>query len=381
MQQKQHIGFIDNLRIFLTTLVISQHLVVTYGGPGSWPYVERKADTATFILFTVHNAVSQSYFMSFFFLIAGYFTVASYERKGPRLFAKDRLLRLGIPLLFYDALINPSILFLMKTTLEDFRGSYLNYLWDYLKNHFYIGSGPLWFVEKLLLLTLCYLLYRLIFKDITRRLNENTPLPSNRTALLFAAVTGALLFIKRISLPMLENVDFLTLNLPFLPLHYTCFFIIGIVSYRTKWLQRATKSAAKFWFGIFAFFLLVYFPLLFLAGGALSGNTSQYFGGLRWQSLAYSMWDQFVGLGMIIMLLYLFRTRFNRSSAVTKSMAKASYATYIMHGLVIIWFTLTIRTIQLHALPKYLLAAVISIPLCFTLAHLIRKLPLVNRIL
>lgn len=381
MQQRQHIAFIDNLRIFLTILVISQHLVVTYGGPGLWDYVECKADTVTFILFTIHNAVSQSFFMSFFFLIAGYFTVASYERKGPRLFTKDRLLRLGIPLLFYDVVINPSIIFIMKIKLENFQGSYLNYLSNYLNNSFHIGSGPIWFVEKLLLFTLSYMLYRLIFKDITKRLNENTPLPSNRITVLFVVITGALLFIKRIPLPLLQNVNFLTLDFPFLPPHYTCFFIIGIVSYRTKWLQRLTKSAAKFWFNIFAFFMLVYFPLLFITGGALSGNTSQYFGGPRWQSLLYSIWDQFVGLGMIIILLHLFRTRFNSPSGITKSIAKASYPTYIIHPIVIIWFTLTIRNIQLHPLPKYLLAAVVSIPLCFTLAHLIRKLPLVNRIL
>jgi len=381
MQQRQHIAFIDNLRIFLTILVISTHLMVTYGGAGFWDYVECKADTLTFILFTIHNAVSQSFFMSFFFLLAGYFSVASYDRKGPWLFTKDRLLRLGIPLLFYDALINPSIIFIMKVKLENFRGSYLNHLLSYLNNSFYIGSGPLWFVEKLLLFTLCYLLYRLIFRDITKGLNENTPLPSNRITVLFALITGALLFIKRIPLPLLQNVYFLTLDCPFLPLHYTCFFIIGIVSYRTKWIQRVTKSTAGFWFKIFAFFMLVYFPLFLITGGALSGNTTQYFGGLRWQSLLYSIWDQFVGLGMIIILLHLFRTRFNRPSGITKSMAKASYPTYVIHSIVIIWFTLTIRNIQLHPLPKYLLAAVVSIPLCFTLAHLIRKLPLVNRIL
>jgi len=380
MQQRERIAFIDNLRIVLTILVISNHLIVTYGGAGFWYYVECKADTATFILFTIHNAVNQSFFMSFFFVIAGYFTVASYERKGPRLFTKDRLLRLGIPLLFYDAVINPSIVFILKIKLDDFEGSYLNHLWDYLNDGFFIGSGPLWFVEKLLVFTLCYLLYRLIFKDVTERLSENTPLPSNRITVLFAVVTGALLFIKRIPLPLLENVDLAGIDLPFLPPHYTCYFVIGVISYRTKWLERVTKSAAKCWFKIVAFFMLVYFPLLFIAGGALSGNTSQYFGGVRWQSLAYSIWDQFVGLGMIIILLQVFRTRFNSASGITKSMAKASYPTYVIHPIVIIWFTLTIRNIQLHPLAKYMLAAVVSIPLCFTLAHVIRKLPLADRI-
>jgi peptidoglycan/LPS O-acetylase OafA/YrhL len=206
-------------------------------------------------------------------------------------------------------------------------------------------------------------------------------LPSNQITLLFVLITGALLFIKRIPLPLLENVKILTFDCPFLPPHHICYFVIGIVSYRTKWLQRLTKSAAKFWFKIFTFFIFVYFPLLFITGGALSGNTSQYFGGLRWQSLLYSIWDQFVGLGMIIILLILFRTKLNNTSKITQAMAKASYGTYIIHSIVIIYFTLTIRNIQLHPLPKYMLAAIISIPLCFALAHLIRKIPLVSKIL
>jgi peptidoglycan/LPS O-acetylase OafA/YrhL len=101
MEKGERIAFFDNLRILLTILVISNHLIVTYGGPGFWDYVECTADTITFILFTIHNSINQSFFMSFFFLLAGYFTVASYDRKGPWLFTKDRLLRLGIPLVFH----------------------------------------------------------------------------------------------------------------------------------------------------------------------------------------------------------------------------------------------------------------------------------------
>lgn len=39
--------------------------------------------------------------MGFFFLLSGYFAAISYERKGAVRFARERLLRLGIPLLVY----------------------------------------------------------------------------------------------------------------------------------------------------------------------------------------------------------------------------------------------------------------------------------------
>ena len=59
------------------------------------------------VLLTWHNASVQAFSMGLFFLISGYFTVGSYDRKGPRQFFKDRLLRLGIPLICYDFVIGP----------------------------------------------------------------------------------------------------------------------------------------------------------------------------------------------------------------------------------------------------------------------------------
>ncbi|MCP4260915.1 MAG: acyltransferase family protein [Planctomycetes bacterium] len=95
--EKMRLYFIDNLRILLITLVIMVHLSVTYGGEGSWYYKEGRADEISTIVLTVHNAVTQAFFMGFLFMISGYFTPGSYDRKGPRRFFKDRLLRLGIP--------------------------------------------------------------------------------------------------------------------------------------------------------------------------------------------------------------------------------------------------------------------------------------------
>lgn len=51
---------------------------------------------------TWYNTTIQAFSMGLFFLISGYFTPSSYERKGSGRFAKDRLLRLGIPILCYD---------------------------------------------------------------------------------------------------------------------------------------------------------------------------------------------------------------------------------------------------------------------------------------
>lgn len=76
---KDRLLFIDNLRILLIILVILVHLAITYGAPvGDWYYQEVEAGMIESIFYIFFIAVSQSFFMGFFFLISGYFAPGSY---------------------------------------------------------------------------------------------------------------------------------------------------------------------------------------------------------------------------------------------------------------------------------------------------------------
>jgi len=140
--EKVRLFFIDNLRILLITLVMMIHLSITYGGEGGWYYRDGQADTLSSILLTWHNTVVQAFSMGLFFMIAGYFTPGSYDHKGPRQFLKDRLLRLGIPMLCYDFIIGPLMAYpLIKVGAWKTDGSYLGFLSRYYST-FHIGTGP-----------------------------------------------------------------------------------------------------------------------------------------------------------------------------------------------------------------------------------------------
>ena len=104
------LAFIDNLRTLIIVLVIMVHLSITYGGEGGWYYKEGKADLISGLILTFHNATCQSFFMGCLFLISGYFTPGSFDRKGPRRFLIERVVRLGIPMLFYDLVIHPFLI-------------------------------------------------------------------------------------------------------------------------------------------------------------------------------------------------------------------------------------------------------------------------------
>jgi len=63
--EKARLYFVDNLRVLLTTLVITQHLSTTYGGVGGWYCFDGEPDQVSGIVLTIQNATNQSFFMGF----------------------------------------------------------------------------------------------------------------------------------------------------------------------------------------------------------------------------------------------------------------------------------------------------------------------------
>ncbi len=396
--EKMRLSFIDNLRILLIVLVAMVHLSISYGGAGSWYYKEGQADQLSSIILSWHNGVVQAFSMGLFFMLAGYFTPGPYERKGPRLFIKDRLLRLGVPMLCYDFVIGPLVAYpLIKAGAWQRSGSYLDYLARYY-SRFHIGTGPLWFAEALLIFAIGYALWRCVAGAGLRAPVRDTlqccpgqphgvaptgtdgNLPGGWTIAAFAVALGAVSFIVRIWLPIGWSFGPLNLQFPFFP-QYICLFIVGIMAYRRNWLVRIPDAAGKFWLCAAVVLVLIVFPALFVAGGATGGDFAAFVGGLHWQCLAYALWEQVTGVAIIIGLLALFAKRFNHQGKVAQAASASAYTAYIIHGPVIILVALAIRNITLYPLLKFVLAVVISAPLCFALANVIRKLPAARRIL
>jgi fucose 4-O-acetylase-like acetyltransferase len=121
---KTRLLYFDNLRTAAITLVILGHVAVSYGAGGDWYYHgEGQASPVAFILMLPLMAIGAAFMMGLLFLIAGYFTPHSYDRKGPGPFLVDRLKRLGIPLLLFAIVINPIIEYLVEAHTGKFRGS------------------------------------------------------------------------------------------------------------------------------------------------------------------------------------------------------------------------------------------------------------------
>jgi acyltransferase-like protein len=171
--QVSRLPFIDNLRILLICLVVVQHVSVTYGATGFWYYRDPATDAFTRTFLTLWDSVGQAAGMGFFFLIAGYFTPGPYDRKGAASFLRDRFIRLGIPLLLYDLLLDPLVAYIAG----GLRGSYWSFYGGYLLQVRGV-SGPVWFIAVLLLFSLLYAAWRLLTRNHPQAHGKPGNLPS-----------------------------------------------------------------------------------------------------------------------------------------------------------------------------------------------------------
>ena len=119
---KTRLLYLDNLRTTAITLVVLGHVAVSYGAEGDW-YIHGKGQVSpvAFILTLPLMAIGAAFMMGLLFLIAGYFTPRSYDRKGPGPFLVDRLKQLGIPLLLFAIVINPIIEYLVEAHTGEYR--------------------------------------------------------------------------------------------------------------------------------------------------------------------------------------------------------------------------------------------------------------------
>jgi surface polysaccharide O-acyltransferase-like enzyme len=373
------LSFIDNIRVFLTILVILHHIMIIYAGSGSWGlYTEGRQDTLSAVLGTWFCAVNQAYFMGFFLLIAAYFVPGSYDRKGARHFLKDRLIRLGIPLLVYSWFISP----LSYAVVSYVTQGQIRPWWQYLPGigGAVIGNGPLWFVEVLLIFTVVYVAWRRFFRPNAPvpSVKTDSRFPSSKTLVLFGVLMAAATFVVRLVWPMGWEFGLLNLQFPFF-VQYIALFVVGLIAYRRNWLASLSDSTGKRWLAVAIVLILMFLPMA-LIGGALETD-EPFRGGLYWQSLAYSLWESFVCIGMCIGLTYLFRRYWNRQGRLAKFLSPNAYTAYIIHAPIITFTALALRNVDVYPLLKFGLAVLIALPLCFVLSNLIRKLPYTDRVL
>jgi surface polysaccharide O-acyltransferase-like enzyme len=379
--------FLDYLRTFLIILVIMLHLAFTYGSSINLWYFHDTTNAFTADLVTSLTGIGQAFCLGLFFFISAYFTPGTYDRKGTGPFLRERLLRLGLPLLIYDILINPFVVYIAA----GFPGSYWQFYDNYLLSLRGIGQGPSWFIEALLFFVMFYVLWRVCttwwshtfprVTTTTRSINSarRHPYPTTGALLLYIVGLALITFVIRIWLPM--GWWFQPLNLMFAEFpQYISMFILGLIAYRRGWLTTVQDEVSKRWFWVALVGLLI-FVLLSVLNRIGGGNIDSFLGGLHWQALVYASWEAIMCVAICTCLLVFFRKHVNRPRRVWDFLSTNAYAVYIFHPVILVGLAYSLHTVALYPLLKLGIAIIIAVPLCFLISSMIRRIPFANRVL
>lgn len=375
--QKERLLFIDNLRLLVIVLVVVVHISVTYSGLGSWFYLEGAAlSPAQTIGFNFFQSMIQCFVMGLLFLIAGYFVPQSYNKKGYQKFIHDRAVRLGIPALIYLLIINPFVIYF---ELGGYAGIYLDfghyYAVGYLGNlGFLSGPGPIWFLVVLLFFTV---IYAAVPKREPKKKKE-LALKKKNIWLLILIVAS---FTFAIRLGAADGINYYNFLLGYFG-QYIPLFIVGILSWRNGLFAKITYASGKRWLVCGIVIGSLSWMLLMGVTGGWMGKTSALYGGLTWQSAAYSLWESAVAIALDIGLIVVFREKLNRQSKFIKTLSDNSFAVYVFHTPIIIGAALLLRTLALPPAAKFAVMVLICLPLVFLTAHfVVRRIPLFKKIM
>jgi fucose 4-O-acetylase-like acetyltransferase len=371
--------FIDNLRWITIVLVVSMHAADTYSPLGSWYYVDRRPiSLPTYVFFAAWQMFLQSFFMGVLFFIAGFFVPHSFDRKGPGQFVRDRLVRLGLPVLLYMLVIGPITEYYAAHSWNSTLPTSFAHEWiKHIRNGKVLQeSGPLWFCVALLIFSFIYVALRALIKG--NQINPaNYKCPGTMTLVWFGLLMAFATFVVRLARP--SSV----LNLPVADFaQYVLLFSAGTLAARRQWLAGLRLSTGTRWIVAALFVgLPLWFTLLF-TGGFFRGNESAFSGGFHWQSAGFAIWESLTCVAMSYGLLAVLWAKFNGQGRTARFMSANAFSVYVFHPPILIFAARMIHGLAWPSVLMFLMLTLIAVVGSFALsAALFRRIPLLKRIL
>lgn len=361
---KQYCPYLDKLRVFLTCVVIFHHTAIAFGASGGWYYKSSELwEGWSKALMSLIMGIDQSYFMALFFFISALLISASYERKGAVRFLKDRLIRLGIPLLMFILLLNPAIVGLVG----EFRAVSVDWKQIFLHYH---KPGPMWFVLTLMVFELLYVGYRILRPQ--KKATNQMKYPSVKQIIMFMLTAGVVAFLLRLDYPI--GKSWFGLQFGYFPL-YIGMYGAGLIAARQKWLEQIEWRTAIVWLTIVVVAIVAFAAFCYVnrdSGGSDSGGWNRL-------AFAYAMWEPILCVGISYFLLTVFKRWGNTPNHIFRMLAADSYMTYILHPFFVVLGTYLAQKWNFNPWEGLMFVCATAIVVTFCTAHLIRQISLVRK--
>jgi glucan biosynthesis protein C len=384
----KRLHYLDNLKVFLTMLVIVHHVGQAYGPTGGfWQYKSSLHENIPWL--GLFFAVNAGFFMGLFFLISGYFLPGSFDRKGSHA-VKDKLRRYGIPLLFAALVMVPLEMYFYYINYSGNRP--LSFIKYFLNIYLGIGGKPawvkatigwpefnfghLWFVEQLLVYSLVFFLISILIKKRFTKSNIKNEEKSIgfMPIILISVLIAVASAVVRIWYPQDKWVALLGF-IQAEPAHlfqYLVLFTAGIIAYRKNWFSKMRKITgySSLILGI-AMASMVYFINFFpheVVGKAIWSNWGAY--------------ESFLAVFLCFGLIVFFREKMNDTSKLLNYLSENSYAAYIFHFPIVLTIQYSLDKINIcGAWGKFLTVSVLSIVITYFVSSIIRKIPYMKRVI
>lgn len=362
-----HIFFLENLKVFLTILVILHHAAITYGADGGWFYQEVKQTVLPdSVILTMFAAFNQCFFMGLFFFISGCFVAASLQKKTPQQFISDKLIRLGIPVLLFIFLVYPFTIWVgyYPFTLASFIHDLPKLLLDIKLEH----TGPAWFIAVLLIFNLIALL----FKSPLIKLAQAPKSITTIHCVMVAFSIGLISFLTRLFFP--DGYVVLNVQLSYLP-QYIFYFFAGLILSKAGVAKLADNQKIIPWL----------IPALVLFAGLTAAvtillDTKPFRGGINPYTIYYSFTQGYLSVALSIVCLVFFDRVANQSAWLSGYPARAAYGTFFIHALVLVALAIVVKPLVMAPVLKFLLLGLVGVPVSFVCGYVLTRLPLGKRI-
>ena len=359
--------WLDNLRWVIVLLVLLYHVVYFYnnkgvfggiGGFGPYPDVPQYQDVLMYILYP--------WFMPLLFLLAGISARYALERYDGRSWFKARTRKLLVPstiglFVFHWMVGYFNTIVAEREGVFDGVPAIVKYIIMAVS-----GTGPLWFIQVLWLLSLILL--------IIRRLDRKDRLHgafgrafSGKYGLVWIILLGIFFWLGEktmISNPRPQSADGLW-NL-YKPLFYLVPFLLGYYVFSNEAVQ---EKLSKAWVPLIG--CAAVSGIVLIAATFGQDNTSPQYQGSPLNSL--------YGWLMCLAMTGWFKADFDHTGSFAGYMAHSSYGIYIVHYLVIasLGYMLKIHT-QLPPVAMYLLLGIAVFSLSPLLYEIIRRIPIIR---
>jgi len=331
--------YLDNLKSALTAIVVVHHCIGAFAGGGSVGLSVGNFRNAWQPVAVSLQLLDQGWFMAAFFFLSALLTPPSLVRKGARAFLVDRLKRLGLPFALYFWLVAPALTFLVDLAIVGGDRSPV-YRPDF---------GPPWFVAWLLVFNVAYLLIASSPEDAA---GHGAFMVFPRPSLVFMGAVGAALGLVQaaqfIFLPAFPGMPVTFSSLPF----HCAFFAAGIVASRNRWLEAELPTVEVRAACVVVMATAAGVPALLgvvEAGGGGSallstnacGAPPARGGDASTVGLLFGM-SAIAGVYCVcatVAALAVARIRCSRSSAASAFAASVSYAVYLVHPVAVVPLT------------------------------------------